>query len=219
MKLFPCNNLYLSPWVVVVIFLCHGAVVVTAHDGSDDSAPTDCDAICQAQLQPFIAEQATFQQEQEALRHQLEAVTKQRDTIQDELRHIQAELERAHAATNEARTLLATAQEEVQGQYAQELEALQQSITLTKEEMTHYQKVAQDNQKYMQEYKNQLHSQRDKANKINEALKEANLKIQELESTTFLKQLQKEIRMAWAAIQVYWTNLTNKGKTEADAEF
>ena len=73
----------------------------------------------------------------------------------------------------------------------------------------------------MQEYKNQLHSQRDKANKLNEALKEANMKIQELESTTFLKQLQKEIQMAWEAIQVYWTNFTSKmgNKSEADAEF
>jgi hypothetical protein len=54
---------------------------------------------------------------------------------------------------------------------------------------------------------------------LSEALKEANLKIQELESTTFLKQLKKEILMAWEAMKEYWTNLTNKGKSATDAEF
>ena len=219
-------NLFLSLLILVVILIIIPSDngVVTANDDGDDAAAAaaatpDCDAICHDKIQPYITETSTFQQEKDSLLKQLEEATLQRDAIQQELHQIREELAQAHATTNEARTLLESTKEDVKGQYTAEIEALQQSMTLTKEEMAHYQKVAQDNQKYMQEYKNQLHSQRDKANKLNEALKEANLKIEELESTTFLKQLKKEIIMAWEAIQAYWTNLTNKGKTEADAEF
>ena len=223
MKLLNHNNLFLSLFVVILIIVPRNNGVVTANDDGDATdnvivAP-DCDAICQEKIQPYITEQVTYRQERDALMKQLEEATAQRDAIQQELQQVKEALDVAHASTKEARALIESTKEEVQGQHANEMEELQKSITLTKEEMTHYQKVAQDNQKYMQEYKNQLHSQRDKANKLNEALKEANMKIQELESTTFLKQLKKEIALAWMAIQEYWTNLTKQGKTATDAEF
>jgi chromosome segregation ATPase len=106
-----------------------------------------------------------------------------------------------------------------QGGVVQELEELRKTLEKEREDGAHYQKVAQDNQKYMQEYKNQLHSQRDRSAKLDAALQEANAKIDELESTTFIKQLQKEISGAWKGIIEYWMNMRNKGKSEDDEEF
>jgi chromosome segregation ATPase len=202
---------------VVVVVLTNGVPTIMADE--DAAAAPDCEAICRDKVQSYVNEQAIYLQEKASLTIQLQDATAQRDTIAKELQHAQEELRKAQAGQEESRVLLETAQEELRVQYTKEIEELQKSITLTKEEMTHYQKVAQDNQKYMQEYKNQLHSQRDKANKLSEALNEANATILELESKSLLQQLRKEVALAWEAIQKYIAHLTNKGKSPADAEF
>lgn len=185
---------------MAVVVLINGVTTMADEDAAAE-AP-DCEAICQDKVQSYVNLQAIYLQEKASLTIQLQDATTQRDNIE-----------------KESRVLVESAQEDLRVQYTKEIEELQKSITLTKEEMTHYQKVAQDNQKYMQEYKNQLHSQRDKANKLSEALKEANATIVELESKSLLQQLRKEIAVAWEAIQKYIAHLTNKGKSPADAEF
>jgi chromosome segregation ATPase len=97
-----------------------------------------------------------------------------------------------------------------------ELEGARTSLDQQRGDMEHYQKVAQDNQKYMQEYKNQLATQRDRAAKLEAKLRVAMERIDELENMTFVKTLKKEVASGWDAIVSYWANLTKKGKQESE---
>jgi chromosome segregation ATPase len=215
----------------IVLILTATTQIVTANEEEEveheqheeeptaDTAEIDCEAVCEELIQPYITEQETYQQEKDVLMKQYEEIFEERDQLMKELQQVREELTMAHTTTNDVRALLETSQNDVKKQYIDQINELQKSMDTTKEEMQHYQKVAQDNQKYMQEYKNQLHSQRDKANKLNIALQEANEKIVELENMTFMKQLQKELQMTWNNIIEYWVQLKKKGKTETDAEF
>jgi chromosome segregation ATPase len=202
MKLFKSFH---SLSVVFVIFVTH--VVCVNGQEEAEVVPIDCAVACGEPIAALEAEKATLQQ-------QLNELTQQKDQLYAEWKTATEALAAAEASAQEARTLLDAA-----SNASAELETMKKTLEQAQEDVTFFQKVAQDNQKYMQEYKNQLHTHRDNANKLSEALKEAKLKIDELESMTFLKQLQKEITMAWSAIVEYWINLKNKGKSSADAEF
>jgi chromosome segregation ATPase len=194
------------------------AAISAQEDTATTVAPVDCDIVCKELVDAVQSEKNTLVQEKDALVKQLEETTGHKDTLYSQVQHVREELATSISSANEVRAQLVAVEEE-KNKHFNEYESLRNSLDQTREEMTHYQKVAQDNQKYMQDYKNELHTQRDKANKLSEALNEANLKIVDLESTTFIKQLQKEITMAWSAIVEYWVNLKKKGKSDVDAEF
>lgn len=191
--------------VSFLFFFAHVVFVVGQEEA--EVAVVDCGVTCAEPIAALEAEKATLQQ-------QLNELTQQKDQLYAEWKTATEALTAAETSAQEARTLL-----EASSNASAELETMKKTLEQAQEDVTFFQKVAQDNQKYMQEYKNQLHTQRDNANKLGEDLKEAKLKIEELESMTFIKQLQKEITMAWSAIVEYWINLKNKGKSSADAEF
>jgi chromosome segregation ATPase len=197
--------LFLAFLVFAALAVC--VVGQEEKEGEAEQVAVDCAVDCAEPIAALEAEKATLQQ-------QLNELTRQKDQLYSEWKTATDALAATEAAAQEARTLL-----DASSNASAELETMKKTLEQAQEDVAFFQKVAQDNQKYMQEYKNQLHTQRDTAHKLSEALKEANLKIEELESMTFIKQLQKEITVAWSAIVEYWINLKNKGKSSADAEF
>ena len=167
----------------VVLLLVSTVVLVAAQD---------CEHICNEQNQNLI-------REKDELWHSREAIIKEKDEIwhhreaiikeKDELWHsreaiIKEKDEIWHEKENLARRL------EESGSVANEVVELRHQLEKQAKDMEHYQTVAQDNQKYMMEYKNALASQRDRAAKLDISLKEANAKIDELEAQTIFKKLQ-----------------------------
>lgn len=182
------------------------------------AAADDCESVCAERHAAVTAERDTAVRERGDYVRANEQLIRERDGFFHDMERLTAE---AGAARDE-RDAQVRVRDELQAKVngsgeetanlLKEIEDLRKSLEKHREDMVHTTKVAQDNQKYMTEYKNELHTQRDKANKLDEAYKEATAKIEELESMTFLKQLQKEITGAWKAIVDYWTNLTNKDK-------
>lgn len=218
-------------WTLTVFLLAIAAVLVRAQG--------ECDQICDERSAALAAEKDALWREKEELLRDRDAVIRDKDEIwqhreriiqeKDNIWHekervlqdfqrVREELDEAVRARDEVKQSMESMHLEKGGVLA-EVEQLRKSLETVREDMLHYQKVAQDNQKYMQEYKNQLHTQRDRVAKTDEALKEANAKIEELESTTFINKLQKEIANAWKAIIEYWTNVRSKGKSEGNGEF
>jgi chromosome segregation ATPase len=193
-------------------------------------AQDDCEQVCQERHDALVQEKEGLirdrdvaVREKDELWHSREHVIKEKDEFfaaheraAQELQAVRDELATAVRARDELQHAMDANRDE-HTNLLREVEDLRKSKAKDKEDMAHYTKVAQDNQKYMQEYKNELHTQRDKANKLDLALQEANAKIEELESTTLVKIFQKEVASAWKAIVEYWVNL-RKGK-EGNSEF
>jgi len=185
------------------------ALLVVASAQDEEQQGTNCDQICEERLAPVVREKdelwhirEALIKEKDELSHSLEAIIKEKD----ELWHSREAIikEKDELAQHKDRAL----------QDAGQVGVLKQELEKKESEMAHYQKVAQDNQKYMQEYKNQLAIQRDRAAKLNTALQEATAKIEELENTTFFAKLHKEVSVGWGKIADYWETLRNKGEKE-----
>ena len=180
--------------------------VGSAQEGEGGGAADGCEQICNERHAELVREKDELWHSREAiikekdeLWHSREAIIKEKDEAMHEKERALLEVQKLSEST--------TASDD-----------LKRALEKKESEMAHYQKVAQDNQKYMQEYKNQLASQRDRAAKLKVALAEANKKIAELENTGFFVKLNKEIASGWDAIVKYWTELRDKGKKE-DKEF
>jgi len=190
------------------------ALVVAAS--AQDEGPNNCDQICSERHAALIREKHELWHSREAIIkekdeiwHSREAIIKEKDEI---WHHREAIIkEKDEISQQKERAVEEAGQRD---ELRQSLETKEAELALKTKEMEHYQKVAQDNQKYMQEYKNQLASQRDRASKLNIALAEAQAKIVELESTTFLANLQKELSAGWGVVVQYWNNLKKKGEKE-----
>jgi DNA repair exonuclease SbcCD ATPase subunit len=186
----------------------------------------NCDAICNERTVAVVREKDELWHSREAVIREKDELFRSREDIIREkdqfgnekerliavLQQMRQELQTAVNAADEAQRSLQNVHNE-QGGNQRELEELRGTVEKQKTDMAHYQKVAQDNQKYMQEYKNQLASQRDRAAKLDQALKVANAKIEELENTSLLMKLKKELTMSWKQIVEYWVAVRGKGKT------
>lgn len=230
MKLFWTLNVFLLAALMAALVGVGNNVVHAQQDEQqqEKDSSNNCDQVCrdlfQTEKEELIRERDAAVRDKDEIWHQREGIVREKDefwhekerALQDLVR-LREELDAAVRSRDEVSRNMESAHEE-KGGAVREVEELRAALDKQRDEMAHYQKVAQDNQKYMQEYKNQLHSQRDRAAKLDQALSEANAKIEELESTTFIKQLQKEISGAWKAIIEYWMNLKNKGKGEGNSD-
>ena len=175
-----------------------------------------CDAICHER-------HAALVREKDELWHSREAVIREKDELwhsreavireKDELWHSREAVIREKEELVQQHRNLQDAAGNVD-ELRSSLQAKESELELKTKEMEHYQKVARDNQKYMQEYKDQLATQRHRSHQLNTALEEARAKIEELENTTFFAKLRNELSTGWGAVVQYWNNLKEKGEKE-----
>ena len=206
------------PSLLQLVLIAWVAVVARAQDEEQQQEQqqqpaADCAAICDERSAALIRERDELWHSRDAVIREKDELWHSREAVireKDELWHSRENIIR------EKDDLLVQQQERAlhEAGSVQQLQDKEAELALKTKEMAHYQKVAQDNQKYMQEYKDQLATQRDRSNKLSIALTEAQQKIDDLESTTFLAKLQKEIAAGWGTFVKYWHNVKGKGEKE-----
>jgi chromosome segregation ATPase len=147
----------------------------------------------------------TVIREKDDLWHSREAVIKEKDELWQRSEQLGHELHDVRVQLDDAKRTI----EELQKsrERAQELETI---IESQKADIEHHQKTAQENQKFMMDYKNQLASQRDRAAQLDSALKDATAKIFDLEN----RSLGQHISSGWRSVISLVTG--NKGTGESE---
>lgn len=150
--------------------------------------------------------------EKDELWHNREAIIKEKDELWHrseqlgrEIHDLRTEVEQAIVARDEAHRALEASH--TSGERVQELESI---IESQKVDIEQHQKSAQENQKFMMDYKNQLATQRDRAAQLDSALKDATAKIFELEH----RSLGQHIASGWQAVLGMVTGNKAAGESE-----
>lgn len=165
-------------------------------------ASQDCDTICAERQENIIREKDELWHSREAIIREKDELWHSREAIireKDELWHsreaiIKEKDEFFHRSENLGREL-----EEVRANG--NVEELRASLNQQQEEARHYQKVAEENQSYMTEYKNELATQRDRYAKLETALKEATKKVDDLENASVGKKLAMGVKQFMGAFK------------------
>jgi chromosome segregation ATPase len=150
--------------------------------------------------------------EKDELWHSREEIVKEKDELWHrseqlgrEVHDLRLELEQVILARDEAHRALEASH--AGGDRVQELENI---IESQKVDIEQHQKISQENQKFMVDYKVQLASQRDRAAQLDSALKDATAKIFELEH----RSLGQHLTSGWQAVVGLVTG--NKATTEGE---
>jgi chromosome segregation ATPase len=208
-------------FVALATLASFGAVVVVQgqEESENNGGGCDCSQQIDEHIRPVLEHRDTLQRdvntlleqreqlirERDELFHSREGVIQERDTLfhqKQELEQnnhnngateeLQRRLDETSRALEEHRTALADAQV---AQHAMEgkVEEYRLNVARAAEDREHFQKVAQENQHYMQEYKIRLATMRDKSAKLDLEVQSAQRKIQELESATLVTKIKKEL--------------------------
>lgn len=162
----------------------------------------DCKAQIDEHLRPVIEQRDGFHRDVDTLLKQREQLIKERDTYYQE----KEELLRTSGNADEMKRLLDEHRETV-SQLDIEKRRLVEDVNAQKAiaeksvaDREHFQKVAQENQHYMQEYKVRLATMRDKSAKLDVELENAYSKIKELESATLVTKIKKELASGYESL-------------------
>lgn len=197
------------------LFVVFGLIAVTfslvhAQDGCDCASQID------EHLRPVIDQRDMYRRDVDTLLKQREELTRERDELfhtreqvikeRDTYFHEKEEILRIHGASVEMKRQLdehreAVSQLEIEKRRLIEEVNAQKSIAEKSiADREHFQKVAQENQHYMQEYKVRLATMRDKSAKLDVELENAYSKIKELESATLITKIKSELAAGYESL-------------------
>lgn len=218
------NSIFLEKFSVMkfsfVPLLIIAATAAVGSVAAHEEAECDCRAQIEEQVRPIMEQRDTHHRDVETLlqqREQLirerdehfqhkETLLKERDELIQQKEHsgsnsgaLQTQLDDTKRMLDEHRVALddTVAQK---NELQQEMESLKETVARSAEDREHFQKVAQENQHYMQEYKVRLATMRDRSAKLDIELENARTKIAELESATLVTKVKKELAAGYDSL-------------------
>lgn len=182
-------------------------LIALSSSGLYVNANEDCEAVCADRVNDITRERDEIQRhrdevvkEKDEIWHHRESVIKEKDELWHQRENLDRELQEVKGQM-----------ETVQNQKEKEAN---ETANKHSADVKHFQNIAQENQKYMQEYKTQLASQRDASMKLQTQLDQTTARLSDLDGQSAISVLKKDIGNRVKSISKYWSNMKNNKSTE-----